>query len=178
MNFKEFNFLYLSGITVAATPSEHRTTLLNWVEQAKRIGITIVFDPNYRDRLWKDSHEARVVLEPFIDLTDLFLASDDDLKSLLPDQADTSFILELMARGCSEAVIRRGPKPCDIFYNGRHLQVDAVNATPIDTTGAGDSFNGTYLACRIQGVTPENAAKQAHTIAAQVVAHKGAVIPA
>ena len=153
LNFKEFNFLYLSG-------------------------ITIVFDPNYRDRLWKDSHEARVVLEPFIDLTDLFLASDDDLKSLLPDQADTSFILELMARGCSEAVIRRGPKPCDIFYNGRHLQVDAVNATPIDTTGAGDSFNGTYLACRIQGVTPENAAKQAHTIAAQVVAHKGAVIPA
>jgi len=178
LNFKEFNFLYLSGITVAATPNEHRTTLLNWVEQAKRMGITIVFDPNYRDRLWKDSHEARAVLEPFIDLTDLFLASDDDLKSLLPDQADTSFVLGLMASGCTEAVIRRGPKPCDIFYNGRHLQVDAVNATPIDTTGAGDSFNGTYLACRIQGVTPENAARQAHTIAAQVVAHKGAVIPA
>ncbi|MBT7533449.1 MAG: sugar kinase, partial [Gammaproteobacteria bacterium] len=178
LNFKEFNFLYLSGITVAATPNEHRTTLLNWVEQAKRMGITIVFDPNYRVRLWKDSHEARVVLEPFIDLTDLFLASDDDLKSLLPDQADTSFVLGLMASGCSEAVIRRGPKPCDIFYNGRHLQVDAVNATPIDTTGAGDSFNGTYLACRIQGVTPENAARQAHTIAAQVVAHKGAIIPA
>ena len=178
LNFKEFNFLYLSGITVAATPNEHRMTLLNWIEEAKRMGITIVFDPNYRDGLWKDSHEARVVLEPFIDLTDLFLASDDDLKSLLPDQADTSFVLALMARGCAEAVIRRGPKPCDIFYEGKHLQVEAVNATPIDTTGAGDSFNGTYLACRIQGVTPEDAAKQAHTIAAQVVAHKGAVLPA
>ena len=178
LNVRAFDFLYLSGITVAATPKEHRTTLLYWIENAKRMGINIVFDPNYRDRLWKDSDEARVVLEPFIDLTDLFLASDDDLKSLLPDQADTSFVLELMARGCSEAVIRRGPKPCDIFYNGKHLQVDAMNAIPIDTTGAGDSFNGTYLACRIQGVTPENAARHAHAIAAQVVAHKGAVIPA
>ena len=178
LNVRAFDFLYLSGITVAATPKEHRTTLLHWIENAKRMGIKIVFDPNYRDRLWKDSDEARVVLGPFIDLTDLFLASDDDLKSLLPDQADTSFVLELMARGCSEAVIRRGSKPCDIFYNGKHLQVDAMNAIPIDTTGAGDSFNGTYLACRIQGVTPENAAGHAHTIAAQVVAHKGAVIPA
>ena len=178
LNVRAFDFLYFSGITVAATPKEHRTTLLHWIENAKRMGIKIVFDPNYRDRLWKDSDEARVVLGPFIDLTDLFLASDDDLKSLLPDQADTSFVLELMARGCSEAVIRRGSKPCDIFYNGKHLQVDAMNAIPIDTTGAGDSFNGTYLACRIQGVTPENAAGHAHTIAAQVVAHKGAVIPA
>ena len=178
LNVRAFDFLYLSGITVAATPKEHRTTLLYWIENAKRMGINIVFDPNYRDRLWKDSDEARVVLEPFIDLTDLFLASDDDLKSLLPDQADTSFVLDLIARGCSEAVIRRGPKPCDIFYNGKHLQVDAMNAIPIDTTGAGDSFNGTYLACRIQGVTPENAARHAHAIAAQVVAHKGAVIPA
>jgi len=178
LNVRAFDFLYLSGITVAATPKEHRTTLLYWIENAKRMGINIVFDPNYRDRLWKDSDEARVVLEPFIDLTDLFLASDDDLKSLLPDQADTSFVLDLIARGCYEAVIRRGSQPCDIFYNGKHLQVDAMNAIPIDTTGAGDSFNGTYLACRIQGVTPENAARHAHAIAAQVVAHKGAVIPA
>jgi 2-dehydro-3-deoxygluconokinase len=123
-------------------------TLLNWIKKAKETGTTIVFDPKYRDRLWKDFHEAQETLGPFIDVVDLLLTSDDDLKSLLPDQADTVFVLELMEKGCSEAVIRRGPEPCDIFHDGKHLKVDAVNA-----------------------------ARQAHSVAAQVVAHKGAVIP-
>ncbi|MGV0035274.1 MAG: PfkB family carbohydrate kinase [Candidatus Azotimanducaceae bacterium WSBS_2022_MAG_OTU7] len=91
---------------------------------------------------------------------------------MLPDQTDTSFVLKLIAKGCTEAVIRHGPKPCDIFHEGKHLKVDAVNAAPPDTTGAGDYLNGTYLACRIPGVTPEEAARQAHKVAAQVVAHR------
>ena len=48
----------------------------------------------------------------------------------------------------------------------------------VDTTAAGDSFSAAYLACRLQGGEPQQAARWGHTLAAEVVQHPGALIPA
>jgi 2-dehydro-3-deoxygluconokinase len=48
---------------------------------------------------------------------------------------------------------------------------------PVDTTAAGDSFNAGYLAARLKEQTPHDAAKAAHALAAEVVRHRGAIIP-
>jgi 2-dehydro-3-deoxygluconokinase len=47
----------------------------------------------------------------------------------------------------------------------------------VDTSGAGDSFNGAYLAARLRGHNPEAAAREGLALAAKVVAQPGAVIP-
>jgi 2-dehydro-3-deoxygluconokinase len=48
--------------------------------------------------------------------------------------------------------------------------------TVVDTSGAGDSFNGAYLAARLRGAAPLEAAKQGLALAAKVVAQPGAII--
>ena len=50
--------------------------------------------------------------------------------------------------------------------------------TVVDTSGAGDSFNGAYLAARLKGRTPSEAAREGLALAAKVVAQPGAIIPA
>jgi 2-dehydro-3-deoxygluconokinase len=50
-------------------------------------------------------------------------------------------------------------------------------ATPVDTTGAGDSFNGSYLAARLAGLSPPEATRKAHAVAAAVVQVRGALAP-
>ena len=50
-------------------------------------------------------------------------------------------------------------------------------AVSVDPTGAGDSFNGAYLSARAQGASPLEAAAAAHALAAQVIAHRGALVP-
>jgi 2-dehydro-3-deoxygluconokinase len=50
-------------------------------------------------------------------------------------------------------------------------------ARPVDTSGGGDSFNGAYLAARITGSSPVEAAREGLALAARVVEHPGALIP-
>jgi 2-dehydro-3-deoxygluconokinase len=47
----------------------------------------------------------------------------------------------------------------------------------VDTTAAGDSFAAAYLAARLQGADPVEAAGAGHRLAGVVVCHPGAIIP-
>ena len=47
----------------------------------------------------------------------------------------------------------------------------------IDKTSAGDSFNGAYLASRLEGKTIEKSIKKAKKLASKVIMKKGAIIP-
>jgi 2-dehydro-3-deoxygluconokinase len=48
---------------------------------------------------------------------------------------------------------------------------------PVDNTAAGDSFNAAYIAARLSGATPIQAAAAAHRLAGEVIRHRGALMP-
>jgi sugar/nucleoside kinase (ribokinase family) len=47
----------------------------------------------------------------------------------------------------------------------------------VDTTAAGDSFAGAYIASRLAGATAGQAAAAGNRLAARVVQHRGAILP-
>jgi 2-dehydro-3-deoxygluconokinase len=49
---------------------------------------------------------------------------------------------------------------------------------PIDTSGAGDAFNGGYLAARMRGASTVDAASAGHALAGWCVMRSGAIPPA
>ena len=78
----------------------------------------------------------------------------------------------------SLGALKRGEKgPLSL---GERISATRYPASPtvVDTTAAGDSFNGAYLGAKLSGENQERALQKGHACAAQVVQVHGAIIDA
>ena len=75
-------------------------------------------------------------------------------------------------------VCKRGARGCVILGGGALVDVPVPRPVKaLDTTAAGDGFNAGYLAARLTGSSPEQAALAGHGLAGAVVQYPGAIIP-
>lgn len=169
--------VYFSGITLAILEPAARATLLSAIADARKAGSTIAFDPNYRPRLWPDAHTARGAILDALAVTDIALPTFPDEQALFGDETQVETVARLEALGVAEIVVKDGEKPALVAAGGEEYGVPAITVIAVDTTGAGDSFNGGYLAARLAGDDAVGAARRAHRVAAAVVQVKGALAP-
>ena len=172
------DLIYLSGISLAILAAESRARLLDILQSAHANGTRIAFDSNHRPRLWPDQSLALEAVTRIAAITAIALPGMDDERALfgMPDAAAAAAAWH--ARGVEEVVIKNGAEPCLVSGPGGQVVIAARRvASPVDTTAAGDSFNGAYLAARLAGLEPAEAAAAGHATAAQVIQHHGALVP-
>ncbi|HEM8304162.1 TPA: sugar kinase [Providencia rettgeri] len=171
-------FIYLSGISLAILPDATRQLLLEILQQAKQHGAKIVFDNNYRPALWPSKQAAQQAYQQILSLTDIAFLTFDDEQLLYGDNHETDAILRTQQYGVNEIVIKRGADACFVVIDNQRFEIPANKISHVvDTTAAGDSFSAGYLACRILGDSPCDAAKTGHLLAGSVIQHRGAIIP-
>lgn len=177
----QYDYLYLSGISLAILSEESRDRLTSLLAQCRANGGKVIFDNNYRPRLWTSPAVTQAAYQTMLSQTDIAFLTLDDETLLWGEASAEEVIARTHAAGVSEVVIKRGADACLVSLNdGNVLEVPAV-ALPasrvVDTTAAGDSFSAGYLAVRLCGGTPEEAAKRGHLTASTVIQHRGAIIP-
>lgn len=175
----ELDALYFSGISLAILPEAARLRLLAVAERVRAHGGVVAFDNNYRPRLWPDVATARGAFAAATEVATLALMTLDDEQALW-SQADAAVQLQrTLALSTAEVVVKRGAQPT-LVRTADHALLE-VPAEPVpqvvDTTAAGDSFAGAYLAARLAGGSAAQAAAAGNRLAARVVQHRGAVLP-
>jgi 2-dehydro-3-deoxygluconokinase len=171
-----YDMVYLSAITLSLYEEGGRRRLFAALDQARGRNVKIAFDTNFRTRGWPDLAIARRAYQQAFAVSDIVIASTEDLMAMYPGERDDALLARLSS---AEAVLKRDEPSCIVRYAGRTLRVEAdpVCAPVVDTTAAGDSFAAAYLAARLGGADPVAAAQAGHRLAGAVVCHRGAIIP-
>ena len=171
--------VYFSGVTLSLYSNTGVGRFLAALELARRQGVKVAFDGNFRPRGWKgDVARARTVFAEALKRVDIALPTFEDEATLWGDTNLDATVERLQAFGIGEIVVKNGSSTALVAdKNGReHVPVPEI-VEPIDTTAAGDSFNAGYLAARLNGEAPVAAASAAHGLAGQVIRHRGAIMP-
>lgn len=167
-----YDVLYLSAITLAILPPHVRQGLRNWLAENP---VRLAFDSNYRPRLWESPQAAQSTIAEFWSRADIALPSIDDEMALHGESAE-SVVARFAAHRGVGALKRGAAGPLSI---GETVEQDYAPARRVvDTTAAGDSFNGGYLGALLSGADQSAALRVGHDLAARVVGYPGAIIPA
>ncbi|MEX0956168.1 MAG: sugar kinase [Rhizobiaceae bacterium] len=170
---------YFSGITLAILDNDGRRTLLHSLREARAAGTLVAFDPNYRPRLWPSPSIAREAITEALAVADIALPTFPDEQELYGDETPDRTLDRLVQSGIREAVVKNGTGDALMLSDGLTSTVPAQRIDDaVDTTGAGDAFNGGYLAARMSGLGGPEAAACGHRTAAAVVRVRGALAPA
>jgi 2-dehydro-3-deoxygluconokinase len=174
----QFDVIYVSGITLAILPPNVRADLVAHLGGLRDAGRMVVFDTNYRPRLWPDADTARAAFAAMWGACSLGFPSFDDEQALYAGATQEDVLLRLAGLGVAEIALKNGAGGPVLFAKGDIDRPTFPKATKVvDTSGAGDSFNAGYLAARLTGADPQTAAAAGHDLALAVIAHHGALIP-
>ncbi|ALR78538.1 sugar kinase [[Enterobacter] lignolyticus] len=176
-----FDYLYLSGISLAILSPASRDKLLSLLRECRANGGKVIFDNNYRPRLWASREETQQVYQQMLQCTDIAFLTLDDEDALWGEKPVDDVIARTQAAGVTEVVIKRGADACLVAIAGEAvIEVPAVKLPKekvVDTTAAGDSFSAGYLAVRLTGGDAASAAARGHLTASTVIQYRGAIIP-
>jgi len=172
-----YDLVYFSAITLSIYDQNGRERLMAAVKRARLLGTRFVFDTNFRARGWPDPAVARDTFAAAFAVADIVLTSIEDLLALYPGESHA----DLMARIPSPELVLRLAEPVSLLrFPGGSCEVRAEPVTKpvVDTTAAGDSFAAAYIAARLAGSEPIEAARAGHRLASLVICYPGAIIPA
>ena len=168
-------FLHVSGISQAISASA-TDTVFHAIRIAKAAGVKVAYDPNLRLKLWP-LDRARAVISATIPLVDYFLPSLDDVR-LVSGLDDPTSILDWCHRqGARNVVLKLGREGSIVSDGDRRTPIAAFPVDAVDATGAGDCFDGSFLARLAAGDEAVSAARWASAAAALTTTGYGAVAP-
>jgi 2-dehydro-3-deoxygluconokinase len=165
--------LHVSGISqaISRTAEECVATAIGI---ARAHGTLVSYDTNFRRRLW-DEERARGVIAAAMALADVALPSEDDMSALFGTTSPDRAIDRCLDLGAAVVAMTLGARGAMVADRERRLQFPALPVSVVDATGAGDAFDGAFLAEYLRTGGWARAGAYACAAASLSTQHPGAV---
>lgn len=156
--FTDVKYMHIMGCSLMAN-KEFAQEILKTMRMLSEAGTKISFDPNIRKELFTDSSIHEVIKE-VMDNTSIFLPGVEEL--LMTSGQAT---IEDAVKKCFEnprleiLILKNGSKGSTVYTRDGVKEIGVYKVKQLDATGAGDCFDGAFLAGLVQGKDIEEAAK-------------------
>jgi 2-dehydro-3-deoxygluconokinase len=177
--FKGARWFHVSGITPALSESAAKVTAEALVA-AKKAGLTVSYDLNYRSKLWS-AEKARAVQEPLMEHVDVLITTEEDTRVVFGIGADKSESYDRVdaesyaqvARTLEErfdlsavaVTLRENPRVLLNTWSAIVVAEGNVHRAPryevevVDRIGAGDAFSAGLIVSRLENRDWEEAVR-------------------
>lgn len=161
-------WLFVEGY-LFANPENGQQAVARAIEIAKRNGcrVAITFSESWVVEAFRDA------VEPAVRNADLIFANEAEACAYTGVK-DVEEAFQRLKKLVPNVAITLGPRGSLIYFNKVSARVEAFPCEPVDLTGAGDMFAGSFLYGVIKGVEPPDAARRANLLASKVISQLGA----
>lgn len=148
-NFKDVKFskgdIFEFG-SVALKTENSRKTHDALIHKAKESQALIAFDPNLRLNLWEDKEELKRIVKKYFSFADIVKVGSDELE-FITEKTEEQSVKEILKGNLKVLLVTYGSEGARVYLqNGESYYNPGYKVRAIDTTGAGDSFFGAFLA--------------------------------
>lgn len=167
--------LHLSGISLAISENACDAGYAA-IAAARRAGVRVSFDTNLRLKLWP-LDRARAVTSDVLRLSDIVLPSWDDITALTGLSEPEAIVDHCLRLGAKVVALKLGADGALVASADERHRIAPFPCVPVDATGAGDTFGGTFVARLLAGDGLLQAGRYAAVAAALSTQGYGAVAP-
>jgi 2-dehydro-3-deoxygluconokinase len=167
--------LHVSAISQAISETACETVFAA-MDEAKQAGLEVCFDTNLRLKLWS-LDRARDAIDGAIRRADILRPALDDARTLTRIEDPDAILDHFLKQGPKLVVMTMGKEGVILATKEARHRLMPHRVDAVDATGAGDTFNGAFLARLIAGDAPVDAARYANAAAALSTLGYGAVAP-
>lgn len=165
----------MSGISMAISTSA-ADAVLEAISIARENGTLVSFDTNLRLKLWP-LERARAMTGAAMAMTDIALPGLEDAEQLTGLSDPDAIADHYLKDGAKVVALTLGAEGCLIATPQERRKVPGIRVNAVDATGAGDTFDGNFLAEYLRTKDPFKAARYANAAAALSTQGFGAVAP-
>ena len=164
--------LLISGTALAASPS--REAALKAVILARKNGIPVIFDIDYRAYTWKSQDEISVYYSLVAGQSDIILGSREEFdlteRMLGLDGEDSGSARYWQGCGCKIVVIKHGKEGSAAYTcDGRQYTVKPFPTNALKGFGGGDGYASSFLRALIDGCSVPEALEYGSASASMLI---------
>ncbi|MDA5110376.1 sugar kinase [Brevibacillus sp. LEMMJ03] len=167
-------YLFVSGITPALSDTCRAMTQAA-ITLAKKHGLTVVFDPNLRKKLWPEE-QARETLLALAAQADIVLPGLSEGEFLFGESDPLKLGRRFLEHGAQTVVLKLGEGGAHYFTRETDEYIPGYRVDRVvDPVGAGDGFAAGFVSGLLDGLPMADAVRRANAVGAIVTMVNGDV---
>lgn len=172
LDYSTIPVIHTSGVCLVEEPS--RSSLLGALEQSKRAGCLIYYDPNLRleGKFFPDA--LRRAQLTAISMADVVLIGDEEMELLYGGKTFPESVEHIRKEGGKTVVVKQGKQGATVYSDtGEIISCPALKVPVVSTAGAGDAFDAGFIVARLRSIDLHDALVYACAVAALKITRHG-----